>query len=67
VVAGVVPSVYVMDGSIRVDGQRAQEGDPLLDADAPLPPFRATRDTTLVAFLIDPTASVLRARTISGQ
>ena len=38
-----------------------KKGDALSDADAPLPPFRATRDSTLVAFLVDLTASASRA------
>ena len=62
-----VPWVYLMDESIRVGGQQAQKADVLSGADAPLPPLRATRDTTLVAFLLDPTAPASRAGTISGQ
>ena len=56
-----------MDGSISVGGQQVQKGDALLDADAQLPPLCATRDTTLVASLADPTAPASRAGTVSGQ
>jgi hypothetical protein len=42
-----------MDGSMSVSGQQVEKGDALSDADAPLPPLCSTRDTTLVAFLVD--------------
>jgi len=67
VVAGMAQWAYIMDGPIRVGGQHAQEGDALSEADAPMPTLGATRDTTLVAPLLDPTAPALRAATISGQ
>ena len=59
--------VYGVDGSIRVDDQQARKGDAPSDADAPSPPFRATRDTMLIATPVQLTAPYSRARTVSGQ
>jgi quercetin 2,3-dioxygenase len=65
--AGMVQWLYVMDGSIIVGGQQVHKGDAILDAAAPLPPVRAISDATLVAFLVDLTATASRAGTISGH
>jgi hypothetical protein len=42
-----------VNAALDVGGQRAQRGDALSDVDAPFPPLSATRDTTLVAYLVD--------------
>ena len=59
--------LYVMHGTVEVGGQSLEKGDAVTDADADLSEFRATSDTTLVAFLIDPAAPVSLAGSHSGR
>jgi redox-sensitive bicupin YhaK (pirin superfamily) len=66
-VTGMTSWVYVMDGAIVAGDERLEKGDACSDADAPLPPLRASRDTTLVAFLVDLAAPASRSGTISGD
>lgn len=56
---------HVFEGEALVDGERfgqAQSG--LIAEDAPNVPVTANQDTTLVAFLIDPNATVTRIGTV---
>ena len=64
---GMISSVYVMDGAIVAGDERLEKGDACSDADAPLRPLRASRDTTLVAFLSIWQAPASRSGTISGD
>ena len=59
--------LYVMHGTVEIGGQPLEKGDAVTDAAADLPEFRATSDTTLVAFLIDPAAPVSLAGSHSGR
>ena len=59
--------LYVMHGTGELGEQSLEKGDAVADAAIDLPEFRATSDTTLVAFLIDPTAPVSLAGTHSGR
>jgi quercetin 2,3-dioxygenase len=56
-----------MHGTVEVGGRSLEKGDAVTDATADLPELRATSDTTLVAFLIDPAAPVSLAGTHSGR
>jgi hypothetical protein len=59
--------LYVMHGTVEVGEQSLAKGDAVVDAAADLPECRATSDTTLVTFLIDPAAPVSLAGTHSGR
>ena len=59
--------LYVMHGTVEVGNQSLEIGDAVADTAADLPELRATSDTTLVAFLIDPAAPVSLAGSHSGR
>jgi len=59
--------LYVMDGTVEVGGQLLEKGDAVVDSVKDLQPFRATSDSTLVAFVINPAAPVSLAGNFSGR
>ena len=59
--------LYVMHGTVEIGNQSLEKGDAVADTAADLPELRATSDTTLVAFLIDPAAPVSLAGSHSGR
>lgn len=64
---GLSPWLYVLDGGIELGGERLAKGDAARDEGRDLPLVRAARDTTLVLFLVDRTATGARTGTISGR
>lgn len=63
-VAGLSPWLYVMDGSVTIDGSELGKGEA---ATGDLSNMRVETDATLVLFLVDLTADGSRAGTISGR
>jgi redox-sensitive bicupin YhaK (pirin superfamily) len=58
---------YVFDGSVEVNGQRFGEGEQGLWLGGEALEFAAREDTLLVAFLIDPGATVVRLGTVGDH
>jgi redox-sensitive bicupin YhaK (pirin superfamily) len=63
---GMQQLLYVFDGEISAGSADLVKGDALADDENPLPPIKAIRPATLLAFLVDRRADATRAGTISG-
>lgn len=63
---GLAPFLYVMNGEIQVGDTIVGKQEAVTDLDAPLPEVVATRDATVVLFIVDLEAEMSMDGTISG-